>query len=65
MDTVISNTLKGIEEMLVAGKRTVKSIAGECRIMESQVTEDEHKAMFARLSDCSNRKQFAEVLATL
>lgn len=65
MEQVIINTLNGIKEELAKGKRTVKAIAAECRIMENQVSDDYSKAVFARLSDCTSRKEFAAVFATL
>jgi len=65
MKTEIINTLNGIKADLANGKRKVKDIASECRYFESQVQEDEAKAAFARLSDCTTRKEFASVFATL
>lgn len=59
------NTLLGIIESLSQGKRTIKSIAAECGILENQVGEDCHKAVFARLSDCKTRAEFAAVFASL
>lgn len=65
MNTVTANTVKGIQQDLAAGKRTLKAIAAECRMFEQQVSDDESKAIFARLSDCTTRAQFAAVIASL
>lgn len=65
MEQVIINTLNGIKEELSKGKRTVKSIAAECRTFENQVSDDLAKSIFARLSDCATRKEFNEVFASL
>lgn len=65
MEAVIKNTINGIKADLAKGNRTVKSIAAECRIMESQVSDDLSKSIFARLSDCTSRAQFAAVFASL
>lgn len=65
METIITNTIKGIAVDLAAGKRTMKSIAAECRIFEQQSDSDEAKAAFARLSDCTTRAQFSAVINSL
>ena len=59
------NTILGIIEVLGEGKRTLKSIAAECRIFEEQSNDDYSKAAFARLSDCKTRADFWSVLKTL
>lgn len=65
MNTIDINTINGIKADLANGKRTVKSIAAECRIFENQAGNDEAKAVYARLSDCKNRKEFAAVFASI
>lgn len=65
MNIIDTNTINGIKADLAAGKRTIKAIAAECRIFESQASDDEAKAVYARLSDCKNRKEFAAVFATI
>lgn len=65
MNIIDLNTINGIKADLAAGKRTIKSIAAECRIFEDQASDDEAKAAYARLSDCKTRKEFAAVFATI
>jgi hypothetical protein len=65
MEQVIINTINGIKEDLAKGKRTVKSIAAECGIFESQASGDLSKSIFARLADCTSRKEFQTVFASL
>jgi len=65
MKTIDINTINGIKADLNKGKRTVKAIAAECRIFEQQADNDEAKAIYARLSDCTSRKAFASVFATI
>lgn len=65
MNIETKNTVDGIKEDIKAGKRTLKSIAQECRIFENQVSDDENKAIFARLSDCTTRAQFKSVIDSL
>lgn len=61
----VLNTLKGIKNDLVSGKRTVKKIADECKHFEKQVTDEYAQSVFARLADCKNRKDFETVLNSL
>lgn len=65
MNIIDTNTVKSIKEDVLNGKRKLKDIAAECRIFEQQADNDEAKAVYARLSDCSNRKEFAAVFATI
>lgn len=65
MEITDINTINGIKKHLADGKRTVKAIAAECRMFEGQTGCDEAKAVYARLSDCKNRKQFEAVFASL
>lgn len=65
MNTIDKFTIEGIKDELANGKRTLKAIAAECRIYETQTECDEAKAAYARLSDCKNRKEFAAVFATI
>lgn len=65
MNAVNINTIKGIKADIEKGNRKLKDIAAECRIFERQADEDEAKAAYARLSDCTTRKMFYEVMATI
>lgn len=65
MKTEILNTLNGIKADLANGKRLVKNIAAECAFFEAQVSDDLSKSIFARLADCTSRKQFNAVLNSL
>ncbi|HFV9492595.1 TPA: hypothetical protein ACIAM1_002357 [Salmonella enterica subsp. enterica serovar Chester] len=65
MEITDINTINGIKKDLADGKRTVKAIAAECRIFKEQTSHEEAKAVYARLSDCTNRKQFEAVFASL
>lgn len=65
METVFANTIKSISDDLAAGKRTVKAIAAECAMFETQIEGDYMKACFARLADCRTRKDFAAVIASI
>lgn len=59
------NTLKGIEADLTKGKRTVKAIAKECALFESQSNDDRSKSIFASLANCKTRKEFSNVMNSL
>nr|UVN10049.1 MAG: hypothetical protein [Bacteriophage sp.]UVX66076.1 MAG: hypothetical protein [Bacteriophage sp.] len=59
------NTILSIIKAIGEGKRTLKSIAAECRIFEEQSNDDYSKAAFARLSDCKTREDFWSVLKTI
>lgn len=65
MNNEMTNTLNGIKSDLKNGKRTLKNIAEECKFFENQVEGDYSKAIFARLSDCKTRKEFAAVIASI
>lgn len=65
MNIIDTNTIKGIKEDVAAGKRTLKAIAAECQMFEAQADNDEAKAIYARLADCSSRKEFNAVFASL
>jgi hypothetical protein len=65
MKQVDINTLNGIKEDLLKGKRSVKSIAKECLCFEKQSDDDYSKSIYARLSDCKTRKHFNEVFASI
>lgn len=65
MNTIDKNTIKGIKADVENGKLTLKKIARECRFFEAQTDNDEARAAYARLSDCTTRKEFAAVFATI
>lgn len=65
IETIFRNTIKSIEADLANGKRKVKDIAAECKIFEVQTEDELHQSIFARLSDCKSRKDFAMVINSL
>lgn len=65
MNIIDTRTIMGIAAEVAEGKRTLKSIADECRHFEKQTGCDEAKAAYARLSDCKNRAQFNAVIKSL
>ncbi len=64
LNIIDRNTVNGIIADVEAGKRTLKAIAKECLIIETQADNDYAKACYARLADCKTRAQFREVAAT-
>lgn len=62
LQSIDLNTLKGIRRDLVAKKFTVMSIASECNMYEDQSTCEYAQSIYARLADCTNRKQMNAVL---
>ncbi len=65
MEAAIINTLELLKGDVANGKRTLKNLAAECRYYELQATDDYSKAIFARLSDCTTRKEFNAVFASI
>lgn len=65
MNRIDLNTIEGIKKDLAEGKRTIKKIRAECSFFENQADNDEAKAIYARLSDCKNRKEFSAVFASI
>lgn len=65
MDQVIRNTLETVLAAIGNPKTSLKVVAADCRVYETQVSDDWSKAAFARLSDCTTRKQFISVLSSL
>lgn len=59
------NTLEGIKHDLLNGKRSLKSIAAECRAFEQQSNDDRASSIYARLSDCKTRAHFQSVFNSL
>lgn len=59
------NTINDVKKQVEAGKKSIKAIAEECRIYEHQADCEKAQAIYARLSDCKNRKEFAAVFATI
>lgn len=59
------NTINGIKADIESGKRTLKAIAKECGIFETQADTDYAKACYARLADCKTRKDFHAVIESI
>lgn len=64
LNIIDRNTVNSIIADVEAGKRTIKAIAKECNIFETQADTDYAKACYARLADCKTRAQFKAVAAT-
>lgn len=65
LEIIDINTINGVKREVEAGKKSLKAIAEECRIYEYQSDNEKAQAIYARLSDCATRKEFAAVFATI
>ena len=65
MNIIDTRTIMGIAAEVAEGKRTLKSIANECRHFEKQTNCYEAKAAYTRLSWCKTRAQFNAVIKSL
>lgn len=65
MNQITRTTLETVLAAISNPKTSLKVVATDCRYYEKQVSDDWSKAAFARLSDCTTRKQFISVLNSL